>query len=112
MFRDHGKKLKRAAVVALLAAWPAFWGANLRAQEARKVLAHPAPGYPDAARRYGITGAVKVQVVIAPDGHIKDMKILGGHPLLANAVEDTLKTWKYAPAPGETTTVLQFDFHP
>jgi hypothetical protein len=50
--------------------------------------------------------------VIAPDGHIKGMKFIGGHPLLVATVEDTLKQWKYAPASSESTDVLEFNFHP
>jgi hypothetical protein len=31
--------------------------------------------------------------------------------VLVSAVEETLKNWKYAPASGETTALLQFNFH-
>src|SRR5258706_4745113 len=57
-------------------------------------------------------GIVKVQIVIAPDGRVKETKIIGGHPLLVNTVEETLKNWKYAPASAETTAQLEFNFHP
>ena len=59
-----------------------------------------------------LTGIVKVQIVIAPDGRVKETKIIGGHPLLVNSVEETLKNWKYAPASSETTAQLEFNFHP
>src|SRR5690349_11399555 len=45
-------------------------------------------------------------------GQIKDVKVLGGHPVLVSAVQDALKNWKYAPASGETTVSLEFSFHP
>jgi TonB family protein len=64
------------------------------------------------AKRLRLTGVVKVQVVIAPNGQIKQTKVLGGHPVLVTAVEETLKNWKYAPASAETTTQLEFSFHP
>jgi len=51
-------------------------------------------------------------VVIGADGRIKEKNFIGGHPVLVNAVEETLKNWKYAPAGGETTTQLEFNFHP
>jgi outer membrane biosynthesis protein TonB len=86
--------------------------ANLPAQESRKVLSNPAPAYPDTARKFRIAGIVKVQVVIAPNGQIKETKVIGGHPLFVSAVEDTLKGWKYAPASTETTALLEFNFHP
>jgi len=80
--------------------------------EGRRVIAHPSPAYPDAARKFAISGVVKVQVVIAPDEHIKDVKLVGGHPMLVLAVQDTLKSWQYAPAASESTANLEFSFHP
>jgi hypothetical protein len=32
--------------------------------------------------------------------------------VLVDSVKETLKDWKYAPAGSETTTALEFDFHP
>ena len=42
----------------------------------------------------------------------KEVKVIGGHPVPVNAVEDTLKNCKYAPASSETTAMLVFNFHP
>ncbi|HXY01459.1 MAG TPA: TonB family protein [Candidatus Limnocylindrales bacterium] len=86
--------------------------ANLSAQEGRKVLSSPTPVYPEDAKKFGLRGVVKVQVVVAPDGTIKDTKVIGGHPMLVVAVQNTLKKWKYVPASSETTTILEFNFHP
>ena len=85
---------------------------NAPAQESRKVLSNPEPPYPEVARRLRLSGVVKVQVVISTDGKIKETKITGGHPIFVNSVEETLKNWKYAPASTETTTQLEFNFHP
>jgi len=82
------------------------------AQEARKPISRPAPPYPEVARRLQLSGTVKVQVVIAADGQIKETKIIGGHPLFVNTVEETLKKWRYAPAGSDTTVQLEFEFHP
>jgi TonB family protein len=89
-----------------------FAGASLHAQESRKALNSPTPTYPEVARKFSVSGVVKVQVLIAPDGQIKDVKVIGGHPLLVSAVQETLKNWKYAPASNETTAILVFNFHP
>lgn len=83
---------------------------TLGAQETRKVLNNPTPTYPETARQFRLSGVVKVEVVIAPNGQIKDVKVIGGHPLLVNAVEETLKNWKYAPASSETTATLSSIF--
>ena len=85
---------------------------NLAAQESRKLISNPTPVYPEVARKMHLEGVVKVQVKIGTDGRIKETSVIGGHPLLVSSVEDTLKSWKYAPAGGETTTLLQFHFHP
>lgn len=102
---------KRVAQI-LLAMGLSFAGASAHAQESRKALNRPTPTYPETARQFRLSGVVKVQILIAPDGQIKDVKVIGGHPLLVNAVQETLKNWKYAPASSETTATLVFNFHP
>ena len=57
-----------------------------------------------------INGVVKVELVIGADGAIKSAKVLGGHPVLADAVQRALKNWKYAPGSSETTMQLEFRF--
>ena len=105
-------KLKLAVLSLLAAAALVFAAANLPAQEGRKLLAGPTPPYPEMARRLRLTGTVKVQVTIGPDGRVKDTKIIGGHPIFASSVEETLKNWKYAPASAESTFLLEFNFKP
>jgi len=78
--------------------------------DTRKPVANPDPEYPEVARRMNVTGVVKVEIVISADGTIKSVKVLGGHPLLVEAVQRALKRWKYAPAGSETTMQLDFKF--
>jgi TonB family protein len=85
---------------------------NLQAQDGRKALSNPAPTYPEVAKKLHLVGTVKVQIVIGADGKIKETSFIGGHPVLVNAVEESLKNWKYAPSSGETTTQLEFNFRP
>jgi TonB family protein len=110
MIREH----KRGRILggALLAMTLGLGVGNLQAQEGRKALSNPAPSYPEVAKRLRLVGTVKVQIVIGVDGRIKEKSFIGGHPVLVNAVEETLKNWKYSPASGETTTQLEFNFHP
>jgi outer membrane biosynthesis protein TonB len=112
MPQDHRSKLTEMAARTFLAMALMLSTANLPAQDARKAITNPAPPYPEVAKKSRLTGIVKVQVVIAADGHIKSVRPIGGHPLLVDSVKETLKDWKYAPASSETTTVLEFDFHP
>jgi TonB family protein len=77
----------------------------------RKVKSKAAPTYPELARRMNVTGKVKIEVIIAPDGHVKSARALGGHPLLVQACLDALKEWKFVAAPEETIQVVEFEFN-
>jgi outer membrane biosynthesis protein TonB len=59
-----------------------------------------------------LTGAAQVQALVAPDGAVKEVKILGGHPLLADALARAVKQWKYQPGPKETVEIVKFSFSP
>ena len=76
----------------------------------RKVKTRVAPVYPDLAKRMNVTGKVKLEVVISPDGRVKSSRALGGHPLLVQACQDAVKEWKFVPAPEESTQVLDCNF--
>lgn len=78
----------------------------------RKVKSQVAPAYPDLARRMSITGVVKIQVRVDKGGTVKETKLIGGHPVLANAAMDAVKRWKYEPASDETTGIVEFRFTP
>ena len=81
-------------------------------ESARKVKSRVAPVYPELARKMNISGTVKVQVTIAPNGGVKDVKLVGAHPVLANAAIDSVRKWRYESAKDETTTVVEFHFDP
>lgn len=70
------------------------------------------PQYPAIAARLKLTGTVQVQALVKPDGTVKKVKILGGHPMLAAAVASAVMQWKYQPAPGETLEAVKFTFGP
>jgi TonB family protein len=76
----------------------------------RKVKTKVAPAYPELAKRMNVTGKVKIEVIIAPDGHVKSTRAIGGHPLLVQACQDAVKEWKFIAAPEESTQVVEFDF--
>jgi TonB family protein len=70
------------------------------------------PEYPALARRINLKGTAQVQAVVRPDGTVKQVTILGGHPLLADALARAVKQWRYQPAPTETLEVVKFSFSP
>jgi TonB family protein len=85
------------------------WG---QVEADRKAKVKVEPSYPELARRMKITGVVRVDVIVAANGAVKDAKVVGGHPVLANAVVDAVKKWRFEPGPDETTEKLQFRFDP
>lgn len=82
------------------------------AQENRKTKFVIQPEYPELAKKNNISGTARVQAVIAADGTVKEVKILGGSPVLAQAAVEAVKKWRYEPASAVTTAVLKFDFKP
>jgi TonB family protein len=109
---NQRRKSTRIALLAFLAMFLILSATDSPAQEGRKVISRTTPVYPEAAKRLAITGTVKVQVVIASDGHIRETKVIGGHPLLVDSVQEALKTWKYEPASSDSAVLLEFHFHP
>lgn len=73
--------------------------------EDRKVKDQVQPVYPELAKSMRITGAVKLEVSIGASGAVKNAKVIGGHPVLADAALRAVKNWKYEPGPEETRTV-------
>ena len=92
--RINRSKLAKIAARSFLAIAMMLSTANLPAQVARKAITNPAPPYPEVAKKFRLTGIVKVQVVIATDGHIKSVRDIGGHPVLVDSVKETLKVLK------------------
>ena len=78
----------------------------------RKLKVNVVPRYPDIARKMGLSGLVKLQVVIGADGSVKETKVIGGHPILVNAALDAVKKWKFEPARAESTGELEIKFQP
>jgi TonB family protein len=79
---------------------------------ARRLERSSPPEYPAIAERMKLAGTAQVQALVKPDGAVKEVKILGGHPLLADALARAVKQWKYQPAPRETMEVVKFSFGP
>jgi TonB family protein len=78
----------------------------------RKVKSKTSPAYPELARRMSITGVVKVQITVATNGMVKNVKLVGGHPVLANAALDAVKKWRYEASSEETVGIVEFRFDP
>ena len=73
----------------------------------RKVKISVKPFYPDVARQMHITGTVRLEATVAPDGNVRDTRVIGGSPMLAQEVSFAVKKWKYEEAPKETVEVVE-----
>ena len=113
--------MSQRAVVAVLAILTLGIGTGsvvVKAQQAqndeivRRAKNKVQPAYPDLARKMNITGTVKIEVVVLPNGTVKDARVVGGHPVLANAALEAAKKWRFDPAPMESSGVIDFKFEP
>jgi TonB family protein len=62
-----------------------------------KPLNYRIPLYPPEALRMRIVGSVRLAVCIAPDGELRDLWVISGHPLLVRAVLPAASHWRFAP---------------
>lgn len=83
-----------------------------QATAARRLVQKTAAEYPPLARTMALQGVVKLDVLVAPDGTIKSADIKGGHPVLAQAAINTVRRWKWEPAPHETHELVEIKFSP
>jgi protein TonB len=57
-----------------------------------------APQYPDAARRAGVAGTVRIAMIILPDGTLDDLIVLSApDDSLAVAALMAVRLWRYSP---------------
>jgi|SRR5579863_1445961 TonB family protein len=73
----------------------------------RKLKTSVKPAYPDVARRLHITGTVRLEATVTPDGKVRDTRVIGGSPMLAQEATVAVKKWKYEEAPKETVETVE-----
>src|SRR5215475_4015324 len=97
---------RRLAQIACLVAVFIFGSKVVLSQESgeRKVLKKIEPEYPSVLRDKGIGGTVRLRVTVKPDGTVKDIQVLGGNAVLADAATRAVHQWHFAPADKEGTT--------
>ena len=78
--------------------------------ESRRLKAGPPPEYPELAQKMNIKGAVQVEASVRRDGTVKEVRVIGGHPLLADALAKAVMGWQYAPAAKDSVVVVRFVF--
>ena len=83
--------------------------------QAAKIITRVQPQYPDKAKQQGITGTVRLHVVIGTNGSVQEVAPISGDPLLADAAVDAVRQWKYQvttlnKVPVEVDTVVDITF--
>jgi TonB family protein len=68
------------------------------------------PEYPRIAASLNIVGAVQLQAVVRADGTVKQVRVIGGHPALAEAAAAAVMRWRYERAAKETTETVKITF--
>lgn len=104
------KRFLTAAAILVLTAGMTTAQQSVGEEGKRKTKFHVNPQYSDLARRMNLSGKVKVELVIAPDGHVKSSRAIGGHPLLVQSCLEAVRDWKFEPASEETTQIIEFEF--
>lgn len=100
------------AMCGAMAVVPAMRAQQEQTESHRKLVNRVMPLYPSLAHRMGLSGSVKIEAVVAPNGTVKSVEILGGHPVLAQAGVDAVRRSKFEASAHETHEVVIFNFHP
>jgi len=80
---------------------------NEAKRQAKRLLT---PQYPELAKKLNLSGNVRIEVTIGPDGTVKRTRVLGGHPLLAASAEEAAQKSTFEPGPKETIETIEFKF--
>ena len=84
--------------------------ASTTSSGSRQLKSQTTPTKPELASRMGLSGVVQLKAVVRPDGTVKDVQVVGGHPLLAAAAVQTVLKWRFEPASRETVEPVKISF--
>jgi protein TonB len=99
------------ALLGILSSQPSAFSQETAQQTiTRKIRTKVEPKYPELARQYHLSGKVRIEVIVLPDGTVTKTRIVGGSPLLVSAAIDAIKQWKYEPGPKETVETIDVAF--
>ena len=80
-----------------------------------KLLRKVDPIYPAQAQAAGVLGTVRFRTLIGKDGHVQNLELVSGHPLLVQSARDAARQYQYEPAvlngqPVEVVTQAEVKF--
>ena len=91
---------------------PAFAQTSDPSENTRRVINRVTPSYPELARTMNVKGSVRLAALVAPNGTVKTVKVIGGHPLLVQAAERAVQKWRWEPARQESNEAIELRFNP
>jgi TonB family protein len=83
---------------------------EMQGEGSRSIAFRVAPEYPRIAASLKIIGAVKLQAVVRADGTVRKVRVVGGHPVLAEAAVAAVMKWRFEAAVKETTESVTVSF--
>jgi len=81
-------------------------------EHGRKVTNRVLPAYPELARKANMSGTVKAEALVGPDGRVRSLVMKGGNPVLIQAAEHAIYKWQWAPEKHETRETIEVKFDP
>lgn len=78
----------------------------------RQVRIRVPPEYPSIAKQMNLEGSVQLEATVGRDGSVKGVRVLGGHPMLAEALTRAVMRWKFEPAARDSTELVKYSFVP
>ncbi|MGH9516850.1 MAG: TonB family protein [Terriglobales bacterium] len=82
----------------------------VQSESSRPIEFRVAPEYPRLATSLKLAGSVQLQAVVRADGTVKRVKVIGGHPVLAEAAAAAIMRWRFEVGPRETTESVKISF--
>jgi TonB family protein len=76
----------------------------------RRLVERTAPVYPPLARSMALQGVVRIEAIVSPDGSVKTLGAVGGHPVLVQAAESAVRQWRWERAPHESRESVELKF--
>jgi len=86
-------------------------GSTIESAGSRTIKNKVSPSYPDIAKNLSLKGTVQLQAVVRADGTVKEVHVLGGHPMLAAAALQAVMKWRYLAGEKETRETVRISFN-
>ena len=78
----------------------------------RQLVSRVDPAYPKDLQERSIGGTVRLKVVVAANGGVEHVEVVGGNPILGESAAVAVRKWKYAAANSKTTMEISVPFDP